>query len=81
MLRIKLSRVGRRGQPYYRIIIAEKRSKRDGEAIAQVGFYSTLGKTKEVRFDVAEYQRWLTQGAQPTDTVAALFKKFQSTQA
>lgn len=80
MLRIKLSRVGRRAQPYYRIIIAEKRSKRDGEAIAQVGFYSNLGK-KEIRFDVAEYDRWLQQGAQPTQTVAALFKKFQATQA
>lgn len=77
MLRIKLSRVGRRGQPYYRIVIAEKRSKRDGESVAQVGFYSNHGK-KELRFDVAEYERWIAQGAQPTQTVASLFKKHQA---
>lgn len=78
MLRIKLSRVGRRGQPSYRIVIAEKRSKRDGEAVAQVGFYSNLGGKKDIRFEVDAYEAWLAKGAQPTQTVASLFKKFQT---
>lgn len=77
MLRIKLTRTGRRNQPSYRIVVAEKRSKRDGMYVAQVGFYNPLGN-KEVRFDVTAYEEWLGKGAQPTDTVAALFKKHQA---
>jgi small subunit ribosomal protein S16 len=76
MLRIKLCRVGKIHQPAYRIVIAEKRSKSNGKYTAQVGFYNPLDK--DLRFEVAEYQKWLTQGAQPTDTVASLYKRFST---
>lgn len=75
MLRIKLTRIGKKHQPTYRIVVAEQRSKRDGEYVEQVGFYSPLGE-KEIRFEKDLYEKWISQGAQPTDTVAALYKKF-----
>ncbi len=75
MLRIKLTRIGKKNQPAYRIVVTEKRSKRDGEYLEQVGFYSPLGE-KDIRFELDKYQSWIGKGAQPTDTVAGLFKKF-----
>lgn len=73
MLRIKLSRFGRKGQPVYRIVVTEKRSKRDGKYVEQVGFYNPM--SKEVRFENDLYDKWISQGAQPTDTVRALYTK------
>lgn len=76
MLRIKLIRFGKKGQPTYRIVVTEKRDKRDGKYIEQVGFYNPLGATKDIRFEKDLYEKWVKQGAQPTDTVASLYKKF-----
>lgn len=75
MLRIKLTRIGKKNQPTYRIVVTEKRSKRDGAYLEQVGLYNPLGD-KELRFETDKYQSWIEKGAQPTDTVAGLFKKF-----
>lgn len=75
MLRIKLTRIGKKNQPTYRIVVTEKRSKRDGEYVEQVGLYNPLGD-KDIRFEVDKYEAWIAKGAQPTDTVAGLFKKF-----
>jgi small subunit ribosomal protein S16 len=76
MLRIKLSRVGKKGQPSYRIVVNEKRDKRDGQSVEQVGFYNPSSTPKDIRFEKDLYEQWLKKGAQPTDTVAALYKKF-----
>lgn len=76
MLRIKLSRVGKKDQPSYRIVVTEKRDKRDGEYVEQVGFYNPSIKPKDIRFEKDLYEKWLKKGAQPTDTVADLYKKF-----
>jgi small subunit ribosomal protein S16 len=73
MLKIKLARFGRRNQPNYRIVVTERRDKRDGKYVAQVGMYNPL--TKNLQIDTALYQEWLQKGAQPTETVAALFTK------
>lgn len=77
MLKIKLARFGRRHQPNYRIVVTERRDKRDGKYVAQVGMYNPL--TKSLQIDEALYQEWMKKGAQPTDTVADLFKR-QTTQ-
>ncbi|MCD8484262.1 30S ribosomal protein S16 [Candidatus Woesebacteria bacterium] len=77
MLRIKLTRIGKKHQPQYRIVVTEKRSKRDGKYVEQVGFYNPLGD-KILSFEVDKYQSWIQKGAQPTDTVANLFKKFSA---
>lgn len=76
MLRIKLARFGKKSQPSYRIVVTEQRDKRDGRYIEQIGFYNPSIKPKDIRFEKDLYQQWLTKGAQPTDTVASLFKKF-----
>jgi small subunit ribosomal protein S16 len=75
MLRIKLTRIGKKNQASYRIVVAEKRGKRDGEYVEQVGFYSPLGQ-KDLRFETALYDKWISQGAQPTETVASLYQRF-----
>jgi small subunit ribosomal protein S16 len=77
MLKIKLARFGRRNQPNYRIVVTERRDKRDGKYVAQVGMYNPL--TKSLQIDEALYQDWMKKGAQPTETVADLFKR-QTTQ-
>lgn len=78
MLKIKLARFGKKHQPHYRIVVNEARDKRDGRYVALVGRYTPTAHPKELVIDVKVYQDWLSKGAQPTDTVAALFKRFQS---
>lgn len=75
MLKIKLSRLGKRGQPFYRIIVNEAKSKRDGKFIDLLGTYNPMSDPKEIKIDKVKYQDWLKNGAQPTNTVKGLFKK------
>jgi len=75
MLKIKLSRFGKRGQPFYRIIVAEAKSKRDGKYVDLLGTYNPLSQAAQNKLDQKKYQDWLNKGAQPTDTVRGLFKK------
>lgn len=78
MLKVKLARFGKRGQPHYRIVVTEARSKRDGKYTALLGHYSPAQTPKILKIDVDAYKKWLKKGAQPTDTVASLVKKFKS---
>jgi len=77
MLKIKLARFGKKHQAHYRIVVNEARDKRDGKYVALVGHYSPVVPKKLV-IDVKAYEEWIQKGAQPTETVAALFKRFQS---
>jgi len=74
MLKIKLSRTGKRNQPSYRIIIAEARSKRDGKCLDSLGFYNPLTKPMTVKIDQQKLKHWLSCGAQPTETVSKIIK-------
>lgn len=67
MLAIKLKRIGRRHQPSYRIVVAEKRSKLGGEPVEDIGHYNPFSKTFAVKADRAAH--WIKMGAQPTVTV------------
>lgn len=78
MLKIKLARFGKTKQPHFRIVINEDRDKRDGQYVAQVGRYVPAQIPKILEIDVEAYKGWLKKGAQPTDTVAALFARFES---
>lgn len=77
MLKIKLARFGKKHQPHYRIVVNEARDKRDGKYTSLLGHYSPVSP-KKLEIDVVAYEAWLVKGAQPTDTVAALFKRFKS---
>lgn len=78
MLKIKLARFGKRKQPMYRIIINEARSKRDGAYVANVGHYAPTQDPKILEIDLKAVKSWLSKGAQPTATVAALIKRYES---
>jgi len=75
MLKIRLKRTGRRGQPHYRIVVMESSKPRDGETVEEIGYYNP--RTKPATFDVDKKlaSEWLKKGAQPSDTVAQYFVK------
>lgn len=75
MVKIRLKRVGAKKQPSYRIIVADARSPRDGRFIEQIGFYNPLSNPVDIRIDAEKAQKWLSNGAQPTETVKSLLKK------
>lgn len=73
-VKIRLKRMGAKKTPYYRIVVADVNTKRDGKAIEEIGFYNPMG-AKEVKIDAEKAKKWLANGAQPTETVKSLFKK------
>lgn len=75
MVKIRLKRMGAHKKPFYRIVVADVRAPRDGKFIEEVGYYDPMKETKEIKIDEELAKKWLANGAQPTDTVKALFKK------
>ena len=73
MLKIRLKRTGRKNNPFYRIVLMENLSTRDGKAIAELGYYNPL--TKEIKFDTINLHKYINCGAYPTDTVRHLIYK------
>ncbi len=78
MLKIKLARFGKKNQPTYRIVINEAKTKRDGKYNAAIGVYEPTKNPKVLEIDLKEYEKWVSRGAQPTDTVASLVKRYKS---
>lgn len=75
MVKIRLRRMGAKKAPYYRIIVADSRSPRDGRCIEEIGTYDPLSEPATITVDAEKAQQWIKNGAQPTDTVKALLKK------
>ena len=75
MVKIRLRRMGAKKNPFYRIVVADSRSPRDGRCIEEIGTYNPLTTPSTVEVDVEKAQQWIKNGAQPTDTVKALLKK------
>lgn len=75
MLKVKLTRIGKKGQPQYRVVVAEAKSKRDGASLAELGYYNPGVNPSEFRLDQIAYASWLKKGAQPTNTVRNLVTK------
>jgi small subunit ribosomal protein S16 len=74
-VKIRLKRTGGKKCPFYRIVVADSRSPRDGKFIEQLGTYDPLQAPSEVLLDADKAKEWLKKGAQPTDTVRAMLKK------
>jgi small subunit ribosomal protein S16 len=74
MVKIRLRRMGAKKAPFYRIVVADARSPRDGRCIEEIGTYNPLADSA-VAVDVEKAQAWIKNGAQPTDTVRGLLKK------
>lgn len=75
MVKIRLARHGAKNKPFYRIVVADSRSPRDGRFIDQLGFYDPTKNPAVVQLKKDKLAQWLQHGAQPTDTVAQLIKK------
>ncbi len=73
-VKIRLARHGAKKRPYYRIVVAASRCPRDGKFIEEVGRYNPLVDPAMIKLDMEAVDKWLANGAQPTDTVAALIK-------
>ncbi|HWQ34847.1 MAG TPA: 30S ribosomal protein S16 [Blastocatellia bacterium] len=76
MLAIRLTRKGAKKQPIYRVVVAEKEAKRDGRFVEIVGHYNPCRQPAEVRLDQERINYWIARGAQPTETVRNLIRRF-----
>ena len=75
MVKIRLKRMGMKKHPFYRIIVADERSPRDGRFIEEIGYYNPMKQPADIKVDNEKATEWIKKGAQPTDTVRVLLKK------
>ena len=73
-VKIRLARHGAKKRPYYRVVVADARARRDGRYIEVVGKYNPVSSPKVIDLDLEKIDEWIEKGAQPTDSVAALIK-------
>jgi small subunit ribosomal protein S16 len=74
LLSIRLTRLGAKKRPFYRVIVAEKRSKRDGRFVEMLGYYDPCRNPADIKLDRKRLDYWIQRGAQPTQTVRSLMK-------
>ncbi|MDK2919296.1 MAG: small subunit ribosomal protein [Candidatus Petromonas sp.] len=74
-VKIRLRRMGAKKRPFYRIVVADSRSPRDGRFIEEIGYYNPVSEPVEIKIDDEKAVNWLKNGAQPTQTIKDLFKK------
>ena len=74
-VKMRLRRMGAKKAPFYRVIVADSRSPRDGRFIEEVGYYNPMTNPAEIKIDAEKAKKWLSNGAQPTETVKSLLKK------
>ena len=72
MVKIRLTRIGAKKKPYYRVIVTDSRNRRDGTFLEVLGTYDPLPNPSEIKIDTERAKYWLGQGAQPTDTAKKL---------
>ncbi len=75
MVKIRLKRMGMKKAPSYRVVVADERMPRDGRFIEEIGYYNPMTEPAEVKIDAEKAQKWIKNGAQPTETVRSLLKK------
>ena len=78
MVKIRLRRMGAKKAPYYRIVVADSRSPRDGRFIEEIGVYDPMAEGEKIKVDMERAKYWISNGAQPTDTVRGLLKKIEA---
>lgn len=74
-VKIRLKRMGKKKSPFYRIVVADSRSPRDGRFIDEIGTYNPLSNPAEIKIDSEKATKWIANGAQPTETVKSILKK------
>ena len=73
-VKIRLRRMGQKKAPFYRIVVADSRSPRDGKFIEEIGYYEPTREPSVIKFDEEPTKKWIATGAQPTETVGKLLK-------
>ena len=73
--KIRLRRMGARNNPFYRVVVADSRSPRNGRFIEEIGYYDPKSDPAVIKIDTEKAEEWIKKGAQPTDTVKRLLKK------
>lgn len=73
-VKIRLRRMGARNNPFYRVVVADSRSPRDGRFIEEIGYYDPKSDPAVINIDKEKAEEWIKKGAQPTDTVKRLLK-------
>lgn len=73
-VKIRMKRMGAKKKPFYRLVVADSRSPRDGRIIEQVGYYNPMAEDKTLKIEEEKVLKWLSTGAQPTETVKRLLK-------
>ena len=74
-VKIRLRRMGAKKAPFYRVVVADSRYPRDGRFIEEIGYYNPLEEPAVIKIDTEKAEKWIANGAQPTDTLKALLKK------
>jgi small subunit ribosomal protein S16 len=74
-VKIRLRRMGAKKAPFYRVVVADSRSPRDGKFIEEIGYYNPITEPAEIKIDAEKAKKWLGTGAQASDTVRSLLKK------
>lgn len=75
MVKIRLRRMGAKKRPFYRVVVADSRSPRDGKFLDEIGYYDPTRDPAVIHIDAEKAMRWLSHGAQPTDTTRSLLRK------
>ncbi len=81
MVKIRLRRMGAKKAPYYRIVVADSHSPRDGRFIEEIGLYDPVTEPATIKIDMERAKYWIANGAQPTDTVRGLLKLAEAPEA
>jgi small subunit ribosomal protein S16 len=79
MVRIRLTRMGAKKRPFYRVVAADRRNRRDGRCIEQLGWYDPMKDPHQVKLDLERVDYWLGVGAQPSETVHRLIESYRKT--
>ncbi len=74
-VKIRLTRMGSKKKPFYRVVAANDKTRRDGRALEYLGYYNPMTDPADVKLDAENINKWLKLGAEPTDTVKSLIKK------
>lgn len=81
MVAIRLNRQGSKDRPYYKIVVVDSRARRDGDFIEQVGTYNPMAEGENYTLDLEKVEKWIANGAQPSETVASMIKKARAAKA
>ena len=75
MVKIRLKRMGAHKKPFYRVVVADSRTSRDGRFIEEIGYFDPMTEPPVIKIDDEKAKKWLSEGAQPTEIVKGLLKK------